>query len=484
MPEITPRLGLKKPLSNEAVTRAAYNENLDIIDQNAVKSSDHTAHLAEGMPEGVHGIATTANLTLYVDAALGNDSNDGLTAGTALATIQAAVNKVPKYLVHAVTVSVAAGTYPETVRIEGFVGSGTFTLQGGATTADAVNYLVNKVEVFTCACKVVVQGFKGTDNTVQYGEFRANDSLVVFFNYCRAETTSNIGVYVSNTICNLVGCVVSNHTAYGLSAYKSFVSCDAETYGNNNSTGVRASMGAVVDQSGGNTYFKVIRGITNVWESGGIVLPGVTINTTNLYVRPDGSDDNDGSANDAAHALKTIQEAINRIPRIVNHTVTVNVVAGTFNEDVYIQGFTGKGLLQVIGASVLSDSYVVNKVHVIQCEVYVIVRGLKGTVTTDKAFCANGCVYVLFDYCKNDAAASYPGFDVLWNSVVRIENSLVSNRLYGIRALGSRVFSNANSGTGNTTALRAENVAKIGKSGTQPAGTTAESTGTGGQIVA
>lgn len=47
MPELTPIFGLKKPLSNETVTRAAYNENLDIIDQNAAKTSDLAAHLAD-----------------------------------------------------------------------------------------------------------------------------------------------------------------------------------------------------------------------------------------------------------------------------------------------------------------------------------------------------------------------------------------------------------------------------------------------------
>ncbi len=35
MPDLTPKLGLKKPLGNETVSRAAYNENLDLIDQNA-----------------------------------------------------------------------------------------------------------------------------------------------------------------------------------------------------------------------------------------------------------------------------------------------------------------------------------------------------------------------------------------------------------------------------------------------------------------
>jgi hypothetical protein len=63
MPDITPRLGLRKPLSNEAVTRAAYNENIDIIDQNTAKTSDLTAHLADGVQ---HKIVDTVTGTKFV----------------------------------------------------------------------------------------------------------------------------------------------------------------------------------------------------------------------------------------------------------------------------------------------------------------------------------------------------------------------------------------------------------------------------------
>jgi hypothetical protein len=66
MPDITPRLGLRKPLSNEAVTRAAYNENMDIIDQNTAKTSDLAAHLAETMPHRFVDGATTYRYGLKV----------------------------------------------------------------------------------------------------------------------------------------------------------------------------------------------------------------------------------------------------------------------------------------------------------------------------------------------------------------------------------------------------------------------------------
>lgn len=48
MPELTPNLGLKKPLGNETVSRAAYNENLDIMDAAAVKKGDGIAELTGG----------------------------------------------------------------------------------------------------------------------------------------------------------------------------------------------------------------------------------------------------------------------------------------------------------------------------------------------------------------------------------------------------------------------------------------------------
>lgn len=49
MPELTPKLGLKKPLGNETVSRAAYNENLDLIDQNAASQEEFDSHLINPM---------------------------------------------------------------------------------------------------------------------------------------------------------------------------------------------------------------------------------------------------------------------------------------------------------------------------------------------------------------------------------------------------------------------------------------------------
>lgn len=82
------------------------------------------------------------NLTLYVNAATGSDSNDGLTAEQPKKTIMAAVNAIPKNLGgHTAKINIAAGTYPETVKIEGFYGSNysnNFGVQLIGDTAESV----------------------------------------------------------------------------------------------------------------------------------------------------------------------------------------------------------------------------------------------------------------------------------------------------------------------------------------------------------
>ena len=58
----------------------------------------------------------------------------------------------------------------------------------------------------------------------------------------------------------------------------------------------------------------------------------VEANGTDYYVRTDGSNSNDGTANDAGHAWLTIQYAVDS----VNATDTINVAAGTYSERVEV----------------------------------------------------------------------------------------------------------------------------------------------------
>jgi len=78
---------------------------------------------------------TSAALTYYV-ATTGDNANDGLTVGTPLLTIQAAIDRLPKKITHAVAIVVAAGTYVGDVIVGDFqllVGTGSTSSAGGAS---------------------------------------------------------------------------------------------------------------------------------------------------------------------------------------------------------------------------------------------------------------------------------------------------------------------------------------------------------------
>jgi hypothetical protein len=56
-----------------------------------------------GRPLGLNSAEETdRSITLYVDSA-GDDTNDGLTLGAPLSTIQAAIDKIPKFVNDPVT---------------------------------------------------------------------------------------------------------------------------------------------------------------------------------------------------------------------------------------------------------------------------------------------------------------------------------------------------------------------------------------------
>ena len=59
MPDLTPRLGIKKPLGNENVTRASFNENWEIIDAKAATLGVDGKVPVSQLPAGTaNGLAT------------------------------------------------------------------------------------------------------------------------------------------------------------------------------------------------------------------------------------------------------------------------------------------------------------------------------------------------------------------------------------------------------------------------------------------
>lgn len=156
---------------------------------NAVKQVNDAlaAHSAETMQDGVHGLATTQDITYYVDVTNGNDNNDGLSPATAFKTIQKAIDSLPRILNHNATINLAAGTYMEKVLIKGFLGNGILSIQGNISTPDNV-----KIEM----------DFSNADGSVGYA---------FYIEGCFA-TIQIKGIYIRQTISNksVVGIRINN----------------------------------------------------------------------------------------------------------------------------------------------------------------------------------------------------------------------------------------------------------------------------------
>jgi phage replication-related protein YjqB (UPF0714/DUF867 family) len=132
--------------------------------------------------------------------------------------------------------------------------------------------------------------------------------------------------------------------------------------GSNNASGylvvVDANGDIAVELNGlsddGATYYSGFQQVIaeDIFAANSVKAPNVVETTTaviNYYIDPvNGNDSNDG--NSWAAPLQSIQEAIDRLPRILAHDVTIQIHYDNgkeINENVLVQGFTGNGILKI-----------------------------------------------------------------------------------------------------------------------------------------
>lgn len=135
----------------------------------------------------------THNLDLYVDVTNGSDSNDGLSASTALQTIAEALNRIPPISGgKAVSIYLASGTYPK------------------ITIANKRNYKI--LFVAASNANVTIQGMETTDSDIYNCVFQ-------FFSITFTAQVLPQGHY-GNTMCQFSQCIfdgatiASNGTVY------------------------------------------------------------------------------------------------------------------------------------------------------------------------------------------------------------------------------------------------------------------------------
>ncbi len=203
------------------------------------------------------------------------------------------------------------------------------------------------------------------------------------------------------------------------------------------------------------------------------------------YVRTDGNDNNDGSANDTAHAFKTIGKAINMLPKYLLHDITIRLSAGTYLETVSIGGFTGVGAINIIGGNSYADAlnYVIKNVISFRnaCKIYL--QGITMNTIIDPAVNSLSDQMMYLRNCRTNGITSQWGFIANEGSTMYVVECEVSNKQIGIVAQGSFVLSYANSGSGNTTALYAFDGGRLATELGQPTGIVLQQNqGSGGSI--
>jgi hypothetical protein len=180
----------------------------------------------------------------------------------------------------------------------------------------------------------------------------------------------------------------------------------------------------------------------------------------------------------------TIQEAINSIKKRVDVIITINVDAGTYSESVNVGGFYGGGSVNIYGGNSLATAvnYIVNNFNLYNNFAKITINGFIGTSNT-YPFKAINSIAAEFNYCTSTSTGTH---GLYFESCIAICYScLVSNKsTAALRAeKGSNIFSYSwTAGSGNAIGIYCRSASTIGKYGTQPQGTTAESADQGGAI--
>lgn len=212
-------------------------------------------------------VPTTGDRTYYVNATSGNDTNDGLTAGTALKTGQAAINKINQICNSVITVNFAAGTYNETLSITGFMGSGQIIINGATVLAATHN--INAIFVSKVQIPVTITGFNCTSTTAD-GFTAIGCGVEIWFAFCRSvQAAGGNGFYAFASKVKITGSQVANRTTGNalLALELSFVLSMDQTSGTGNSIGLQAATGATIRKSG----VQLSGATAEVFQTGGVI---------------------------------------------------------------------------------------------------------------------------------------------------------------------------------------------------------------------
>lgn len=224
-------------------------------------------------------------------------------------------------------------------------------------------------------------------------------------------------------------------------------------------------------------------GIWSTWSEN--IFTSVTHTTQDLTYYVDatnGNDNNNGLS--PTTAFKTIQAAVDRLPTFIYHEILIKVADGNYNETVHLLGKYGR-TGRIIFEGNLDNPNNCNVSNFVVSNTYLvcIIQGFNFTSTITHGVSIYSSVYAQVNKCNctTESIRDVSGILGAYSNLETI-NCNVSNRYYGILAVGmSQIHIFNCSGSNNTYGLTAS-AGTIMKEGTVPTGLTNESIIGGGVI--
>lgn len=178
-----------------------------------------------------------------------------------------------------------------------------------------------------------------------------------------------------------------------------------------------------------------------------------------LHVAKTGSDTiGDGSE---AKPFLTINAALGSLPKLLMGNVTITVHEGTYDESVYVSGFSGNGDLEIKGESGKTVSVRTFYIHDNACGstklTNLTVFGSSGDGYNWSVFCdKTTSVFLTNIICTNTVASQYYGaFRFTYLPFATLSNVTISNKPIAIDVCAATVYlRDAITGTGNKVAIR------------------------------
>lgn len=199
-----------------------------------------------------------------------------------------------------------------------------------------------------------------------------------------------------------------------------------------------------------------------------------------IYVSTSGSDNTGNGTSASPYA--SITKALSTIPKNLNgYTATINIAAGTYYEDVTINGYIG-GNVVLTGSQ--DNSVSINSLQVIETD-FVQVSNILLTLS---AGTANGALYIRNSACiiwkpVSMLGVANRGIYCTIGGSVYISSAIISEKTDAVFAeQGGSVHVSTIGGSANATGLRAVNGATVSYINNSMASTVATATFNGGRI--